>query len=109
MRDIEFRVHPSDEELASFIDNRLEGEAKEKLKRHIVKCNRCRLSIVGAIKEKRKKLKYSNNIFYIGAIVASIAFIIFVPMFEEQTHIKSLAVSKVSLFDMIIEWLKSIF
>ena len=109
MKKVEKEFHISDEELASFVDNQLKGRAKERVKRHIVKCSRCRLAVVGATKEKRKRVKYSNNIFYIGAMVASVAFVLFVPMFEEQTHIKSLVVSKVSLFDMIVEWVKSLF
>jgi len=109
MQKIKKESHISDEELASFIDNRLHGREKEKVKKHIVTCSRCRLTVVGAIKEKRKRVKYSNNIFYIGAMVASVGFILFMPMFDEQTLTKGLEVSKISLFDMIVDWIKQIF
>jgi len=109
MQKIEKEFHPSDEELASFIDNKLRGRAKEKVKEHLVHCNRCRLVVVGGTKEKRKIVKYSNNIFYMGAMAASIGVVLFTPMFDEQTLVKSLEVTKISLFDMIVEWIRNLF
>ena len=112
MRDREFRVHPSDEELASFIDNRLEAKRKELIQKHIVKCTRCRTTVTGATKEKRKMIPVNStkNFRVILPLVAASLVIVFVPMFDESSLTKSLELtSKVSLFDMFLEWVKSLF
>ena len=108
--DKEFSIHPSDEELASFIDNRLKPNRREFIKKHILECRRCRSCVVGGVREKRKTTGYVNNINYFVplALVASLV-IIFVPIIDESGFTKSLEVVKVSLFDMFIEWVKSLF
>ena len=111
MRDKEFRVHPSDEELAGFIDNKLKVERKEIIKKHMVQCKRCRSCVVGGIKEKNK-MGYANSTksfrYLIPLAVASLV-IVFVPMMEEESFARSLEVTKISLFDMFVEWVKNLF
>ena len=109
MRDREFRVHPSDEELASFIDNRLESSRKELIKKHIVQCHRCRSCVTGAVKEKRetKPVNSTKNFRIIIPLAVASLVIIFVPIFDEPSFAKSLEVTKISLFDMFVEWIKA--
>jgi len=110
MKDIEFRVHPSDEELASFIDNQLGASRKELIKKHMVRCKRCRECIVGGIKEKRKVgfVNSTKNFRYLIPLAVASLVIVFVPIFDEPSFAKSLEVTKVSLFDMFVEWIKNI-
>ena len=107
MIDREFIVHPSDEELASFIDNRLKSDRKEIIKKHIVQCERCRSCVVGGVKEKRKS-SYANNINYFIPLAVASAVFVFVPIFDEPSFAKGLEVVKVSLFDMFVEWIKNL-
>jgi hypothetical protein len=111
MRDREFRVHPSDEELASFIDNQLETKRKELIKKHIIQCQRCRSSVTGAVKEKRKikPINSTKNFRILIPLAVASLVIVFVPIFDEPSFVKSLEVTKVSLFDMFVEWVKSLF
>ena len=107
----EFRVHPSDEELASYVDNQLEPKKKELVKKHIVQCERCLSCVTGATKERRKMVAVNstkNFRILIPLAVASLV-IVFVPMFDEQSLMKSVEITKVSLFDMFVEWVKSLF
>jgi len=109
--DKEFSIHPSDEELASFIDNRLKPNRKEFIKKHILECKRCRSCVVGGVKEKRKTsyVNSTKNFRYLIPLAVASLVIVFVPIFDEPSFTKSLEVVKVSLFDMFVEWVKSLF
>lgn len=111
MKERTFRVHPSDEELASYIDNQLNEERRVTLQKHIVQCQRCMRCVTEATKEKRKMIPVNStkNFRIVVPLAVASLVIFFIPMFDEQTLTKSLEVSsKISLFDMVVEWVKSL-
>lgn len=115
MKDREFRIHPSDEELAYFTDGVLEESRNEFIKKHLAKCSRCRSSVVGAVKQKRniEQEKKSYTRYYIIPLAASILVLIFVPIVPQEpvvSYTKSLSGVEeryLSLFAIFIEWVKS--
>lgn len=108
------RVHISDEELALFVDNSLSKSRKQIVQKHLVECDRCRSSVVEAVKNRRGvKKRKSFNIYYLLPVAATFLILIFVPMIEEpSSHIsytKGLDVGKeelLSLYEIFIRWVE---
>jgi len=81
IEDIEYTSHPSDEELANFIDNRLIGDAKEEVMNHLIHCYQCR-EVFNEVIEYKKKPRFFNNIIVatpLVALVASLLVFVYLP------------------------------
>jgi len=81
IEDIEYTSHPSDEELANFIDNRLIGDAKEEVMNHLTHCYQCR-EVFNEVIEYKKKPRFFNNIIVatpLVALVASLLVFVYLP------------------------------
>jgi len=79
--DIEYSHHPSDRELANFIDKKLEGEVKDRVIEHLVHCYRCRETVHKVIEHKKKPRIFNNIIMAtpLVALVASLLVFIYLP------------------------------
>ncbi len=49
------KLHPTDKELANFIDNRLSPQKRKRLLSHLIYCDRCTHIIIGTILNSKKK------------------------------------------------------
>ena len=52
-------LHPSDKDLADFIDDNLSTEEREETIRHMVFCDKC-IKIVSLVKQNRNKIYYKK-------------------------------------------------
>jgi len=70
-------LHPRDEELAYFIDNKIIGTRKEEIKEHLLFCDEC-MGIMGEVK-KKKKISKKIYAIAVSGLVASIALFFIIP------------------------------
>jgi len=82
--------HISDETLAAFIDNNLDGKERDDVMLHLVECDECRevaMEVSQMSTEQKKKYSYANVIMnYIApvALVASVMLVVIVPMVNQN-------------------------
>jgi len=93
--DKNYSSHPTDKELADFIDKKLDGEAREEVAEHLVYCSNCR-EVIYEVIEYKKKPKFINNIIVatpLVALVASLMIFIFLPQTTKMIGVIDLSKS----------------
>jgi len=89
--------HPSDKELAHYIDNKLDKTAKAKIVKHLIECDECSDAVAlvlkhgqkktSMIEESEKEQEAINNINYkgaLGALSGVVALFIIFIAFQQQ-------------------------
>ena len=81
--------HISDEVLAAFIDNNLEGKERDDVMQHLVKCDECRevvMEVSKMSKEHKKKYPYANVLMHYVAplAVAASLLLLIMPMSDNN-------------------------
>ena len=99
-RDINNNIyhHPSNKELADFVDKKLDKNRRAEITKHLIACDECSDAVALVIKYGKKKQKVANNIYYKGlgvALVASIVVIFMLsPFSSTQFNIGEIDLSK---------------
>ena len=80
IEDKEYSSHPSDKELANFIDNKLLGVARDSVVEHLIYCSSCR-DVVSEVIDYKKKSKFANMVVItpLVALVASLIVFVYLP------------------------------
>ena len=80
IEDKEYSSHPSDKELADFIDNKLLGIARDSVVEHLIYCSSCR-DVVSEVIDYKKKSKFANMVVItpLVALVASLIVFVYLP------------------------------
>jgi len=96
IEDKEYSSHPSDKELADFIDKKLEGESRDEVVEHLTHCYKCR-DVVNEVIEYKKKPKFVNNIIVAMPLIALVASLIVLVYLPQDIGIGMIDLSKTSL------------
>ena len=75
IEDITYSSHPSDKELADFIDNKLKSKSKDIVVKHLIHCYKCR-KVVDEVIEHKKDYTHKNNLIFNSSLIALIASLI---------------------------------
>jgi len=100
--------HPTDEELALFVEDKLPKSKKREVIEHIKECYECAMCVSGAVKERRR-----SKIYYILPLAATILGIIFIPILDDNSKNEIISkgigdIDKISIFEYIINWIKEL-
>ena len=97
IEDNNYQTHPSNEDLAKFIDKELDKKKKEEILEHLISCDRCRdivQSVFKDVEEVKKKSKkpinniYKKSILSVVFLIASYLVIFVVPfVLNEEKNI----------------------
>ena len=77
IEDKEYSSHPSDKQLADFIDNKLESNTKNKVVEHLIHCFECR-EVVNEVVKYKKKPNFINNINIAPFIMLVASLVLFI-------------------------------
>ena len=95
--DKKYTSHPTDEQLADFIDNRLLGNIKDEVMDHLAHCDECR-EVINEVIEYKKKSKLDRLMVALPPLVAMVAsLLVFVYLPQNVVEIGMIDLSKITV------------
>ena len=93
--------HPSDKELANFVERRINEARRAEITKHLIICNECSDVVALVMKYGKKKEKPINNVYYkvLGvALVASIVLFMVIPTDNSKLGMLDLSIPPTSQY-----------